>query len=68
MHAGCDGIILMGTEMEKEDFAPFSFLNLPIVLLDSYFDSMKMDCVLINNFEGAYNATDFLIKKRHSQP
>lgn len=68
VNLGCDGIILLGTEMEREDFAPFSYLNIPIVLLDSYFDSTKMDCVLINNFEGAYNATNYLIKKKHAQP
>lgn len=67
-NSGCDGIILLGTEMEREDFAPFSFLNIPMVLLDSYFDSIKMDCILINNFEGAYHATNYLIKKRHAQP
>jgi LacI family transcriptional regulator len=68
VNAGCDGIIIFGTEMAREDFAPFAFVDLPIVLLDSYYDSIKMDCILINNFEGAYNATDYLIKKRHSQP
>lgn len=62
------GIILLGTEMEREDFALFSCINVPIVLLDSYFDSPKMDCILINNIEGAYTATNCLIKKRHAQP
>lgn len=68
INSGCDGIILLGTEMERADFIPFSHLNIPIVLLDSYFDSIKMDCILINNFEGAYNATNYLIKKKHAQP
>jgi Transcriptional regulators len=66
--SGCDGIILLGTEMEKADFAYFSFLDIPIVLLDSYFDSSKMDCILINNLDGARLATNYLIKKRNSQP
>ncbi|GFZ32127.1 LacI family transcriptional regulator [Clostridium zeae] len=68
INSDCDGIILLGTEMAKEDFASFSLVNLPIILLDSYFDSNKMDCILINNFEGAYNATNYLIKKIHAQP
>lgn len=66
--SGCDGIIILGTEMAREDFAPFSFIDVPIILLDSYYDSVKMDCILINNVEGAYQATDYLIKKRHAQP
>lgn len=66
--SGCDGIILIGTEMFEADFAPFSFLDIPIILLDSYFDSMKMDCILINNINGARRATNYMIKKRHAQP
>lgn len=64
----CVGIILLGTEMRSEDFFPFVYINLPIVLLDTYFYSSKMDCVLINNVDGAYRATNFLIKKRQKQP
>ena len=66
--SGCNGLIILGTEMEREDFIPFSFVDIPIILLDSYYDSIKMDCILINNFEGAYSATNYLIKKRHAQP
>ncbi len=66
--SGCDGIILFGTEIDRENFAPFAFLKVPIILLDSYIDSIKIDCILINNAEGAYRATDYLIKKRHEQP
>jgi LacI family transcriptional regulator len=54
--------------MKREDYAPFALVELPIIVLDSYFDSVKMDCILINNFEGAYNATNYLIRKRRAQP
>ncbi|MFV0503861.1 MAG: LacI family DNA-binding transcriptional regulator [Lachnospirales bacterium] len=64
----CKGIILLGTEMQSEDFFPLSYINFPIVLLDTYFNSTKMDCVLINNLESAYKATNTLIKKFQSQP
>lgn len=68
LSSDCIGLILLGTEMHEDDFAPFAYVNIPIVLLDTYFNSMKMDCVLINNVEGAYQATHYLIKKRHAQP
>lgn len=68
LSSDCIGLILLGTEMHEEDFAPFAYVNIPVVLLDTYFNSMKMDCVLINNVEGAYQATHYLIKKRHTQP
>lgn len=62
------GIILLGTEMQNPDFYPFSNINLPIVLLDSYFSSSKIDSILINNVEGAYEGTNHLIKKYQAQP
>lgn len=67
-YSDCVGLILLGTEMPPEDFAPFDRLNLPIVLLDVYFDHIKRDCVLINNIQGAYRATDYLISRTRKQP
>lgn len=66
--SNCVGVILLGTEMTKEDFFPFAYISKPIVVLDTFFNSTKMDFVLMNNVEGAYQATRFLIKKRHTQP
>lgn len=66
--SNCIGIILLGTEMTKEDFFPFAYISKPIVVLDTFFNSTKMDFVLMNNVEGAYQATRFLIKKRQAQP
>ena len=51
-----------------EDFKPFEKLGIPLVVLDTYFRDLEFDCVLINNFQGAYQATDFLIHKTKSQP
>ena len=66
--AGCSGIILLGTEMGKEDFAPFAALSLPLVLLDVAFDTTNCNCVVINNVDGACTATEYLIRHTHSQP
>lgn len=63
-----DGIILLGTQMTREDFAPFAFFDRPVVLLDTYISSGKADCVQINNIEGARMAADYLIKKCGCQP
>ncbi len=66
--SGCSGIILLGTEMRREDFQPFEKLSLPLVVLDVYFDEVKHDCILINNIQGAFLATDYLIQRTKSQP
>ncbi len=64
----CSGIILVGTEIRYEVAAQFAKQKLPMVLLDSYFDALDVNSVLINNGQGAYNITDYLISKTHAQP
>lgn len=67
-YSDCIGLILLGTEMRPEDMKYFTSLRFPIVLLDVYFNSAKLDCVLINNLQGAFLATDYLISKTKKQP
>ncbi len=62
------GVILLGTELRAEDFAPFAAFPLPLVVLDSYFEGISRDCVLINNVQGAFAATNHLIARRRQQP
>lgn len=64
----CAGIILIGTEMRQDVCKQFLALNYPIILLDTYFDSLECTSVHINNVQGAYLATDYLISLRNSQP
>lgn len=64
----CNGIILLATEMKYEDFQPFETLRIPLVVLDTYFENLKYDCILINNFQGAYQAANYIIRKTQSQP
>ncbi len=64
----CIGIILLGTEMTSTDLKPFLSLPLPFVLLDAYFDILSCDSILINNHQGAFLATQYLIRKCKAQP
>lgn len=59
----CRGILLLGTEMSRESFEPFSRLTAPMVVLDTYFEELNCDSVLINNIQGAYLATNYLISR-----
>ena len=59
----CQGILLLGTELDVDYFPPFSKLKVPMVILDSYFEELNCDSVLINNVQGAYRATNYLIEK-----
>ena len=64
----CSGIILLGTEMDAKDVLPFLELPFPLVLLDTYFETISCNCVLINNVQGAYLATMDLIRTYKAQP
>jgi len=65
---GCRGLILLGTEMQNQDLQFFLNAEIPMVLLDNYFEEIEVDSVLINNIKGAYTATDYLIRKCRCQP
>lgn len=65
---GAKGILLLGTEMDEHDLKPFMKCGLPVVLIDNYFETANIDCVIINNVQGAFLATEYLIRKKHSQP
>lgn len=67
-HADFKGIILLATEMDAAALARFSRFRTPILLLDSYFETASYNCVIINNIQGAYLATSYLIRKRKTQP
>lgn len=62
-----DGVILLATEMNREDFAIFHGLEIPMVVLDCYYDDLDHDCIVINNSQGAYCATDHLAKMGHKK-
>ena len=68
IYSDCDGIIILGTEMQKPDFMYLKNLEIPIVLIDTYCDFPNIDCVMINNSQGAYNAAMYLIHQHIGQP
>jgi len=67
-YSDCAGIVLLGTEMQIEDFTPFTNLKIPVVVLDVFSDFIEYDCVLINNNQGAMMAADYLISRTKKQP
>lgn len=65
--SNCDGILLLGTEMQLEDLEHFVSLNSQLVVLDTYFDELDLDFVTINNFRGMVMAADYLFSKGFSE-
>ncbi len=63
----CAGIILLATEMLAGDVAQFERLGVPIVLLDSWFPTKKLDSVVIDNTRGAWEAVRYLTSMGHKE-
>ena len=61
------GIILLATELTPESITPFLSIRLPMVVLDAYFENLPLDCVTINNAQGAYMATSYLAQQGHTE-
>ncbi|MDK2805161.1 MAG: hypothetical protein PWR08_702 [Thermoanaerobacterium sp.] len=61
-----EGILILATEMTNEDLTMLKNVNVPVVMLDSYFKNSDFDSVLINNSEAAYKATEYLIMNGHT--
>ncbi len=66
--SGCVGIVLLGTEAAASVCQSFLQLSVPVVMIDSYFATVDCSCVLINNMQGAYLATSYLISRCQKQP
>lgn len=67
-YSDCCGVILLGTEMAADRYPCFRALRCPIVILDTCFENIAADYVLINNRQGAFLATDYLIQRTKKQP
>lgn len=64
----CAGIVLLATEMQEADLTAFRKCGIPLVVLDAYFETVAENYILINNVQGAYNATDYIIRRCKCQP
>lgn len=63
----CAGIILLATEMFKEDVRLFLKTRAPLLVMDSLFRHENLNCVVMNNYEAGYMATQRLISMGHTR-
>lgn len=60
-----DGLLLLGTELEKKDLEAFRSISVPLVILDTIFNTQDFDFVAINNRDSAYEIVEKMIDKGH---
>lgn len=63
----CAGILLLATEMHSEDVELFAHTKAPLLVMDSLFRNKRVNCVVMNNYEAGYMATDRFIKMGHTR-
>lgn len=60
-------ILLLATELTKEDVKVFEKAMVPVVILDSWFEHQQFDTIIINNTDSVCNSVEYLIKKGHTK-
>jgi len=65
--AKVDGLLLLASEMEEDDFEPFRSVPFPVTVIDCDLLDCDADKVLINNHEGIWKATKYLYGRGHRQ-
>lgn len=58
----CKGIILLGTEISETELIHFVDTKIPLVVLDTYYNSINCNYVKINNHQGVHLAVTQLIR------
>lgn len=67
LHAtGSQGMILLATELTPAHVGPFLSLPMPMVVLDAYFENEPLNCITINNVQGAHMAVRYLAECGHT--
>lgn len=62
-----DGIILIPIYSNKRDIKEMESIDIPIILVNREVKGWARDVVIFDNFGGAYEATNFLIKNNHKK-
>jgi LacI family transcriptional regulator/LacI family purine nucleotide synthesis repressor len=62
-----NGIVLLGTEMEEGDYAPFYGSVAPLVIVDGWCVRDFIESIVISNESSAYRAVRYLIDKGHTR-
>ena len=59
------GLIILGTELNANDILGFESVNVPIVVIDTTYDFIKLDFVDMNNTEALFQIIRFFMENNH---
>jgi len=61
------GLIILGTELNAADILAFESVNVPIVVIDTTYDFIKLDFVDMNNGEALFQIVRYLVENNHRE-
>lgn len=64
---GVDGMVVMPVGQSGVHLQQLIKDGLPLVVLDRIFDDLPCDSVVIDNYKGAYEAVEYLVKNGHAR-
>ncbi len=64
-HDTGSAVVLLGTEMEEDDYALFKDAETPLIIVDGWSDHLFFDCVVTSNENSAFRAVNYLINMGH---
>jgi LacI family transcriptional regulator len=62
-----EGMLLIGTEMDEEDFRKFEEIDIPVLLLDSNFLNINANYAVLDNVMGMHKAVKHFVEKGHKK-
>jgi len=65
--SSCKGLIILGTELAAQDVLSFESVNVPIVVIDTSYEFIKLDFVDMNNVEALYQIVGYLKDRNHRE-
>lgn len=61
------GIMLLGTELDLEDYSALETIPIPYVIVDNSMPHFDCNCVAIDNKENVFKAVQYLVQRGFSQ-
>ncbi len=62
-----DGFIIASPEESRETVSKLKESNIPLVLIDRYFNDLETNSVTVDNFQASFDATTYLLNKGHQR-
>lgn len=61
------GIVVLGTELSRDDVLAFSEIDLPLVFLDTFIDYLPFDFIDMNNRDSVYRVVQYFVENGHTE-